>query len=145
MKKILVALLMVVSAVGAWAGESISRDVKVLPTAAQSALRNNFKAKVSFIKIDKTLGMIDDYEVVLDNGCEVTFDRDGNWKEVEMRANMQVPSWFVPANIASYVKQKQNNAKIIGIERERSGYKVELANGIEMKFDKNGNFVKYDD
>lgn len=144
MKKLLMFLMLAVSVFSVSARDTITRDVNVLPTAAQTVLKNNFKASVSHIKIDKDLGRISEYDVVLNNGTEITFDKDGNWKDVEMNNSTAVPSSFVPANITNYVKQNQKNSKIVGIEKERNGYSVDLANGVEIKFDKQGNFVRYD-
>jgi hypothetical protein len=42
------------------------------------------------------------------------------------------------------VKKTHSGTRIVGIERERNGFEVTLNNGIDMKFDKNGNFLKYD-
>lgn len=143
MKKLLMLMMLAVSVFSVSARDTYTRDVKVLPTAAQTVLKNNFKSSVSHIKIDKDL-MTTEYDVVLNNGTEITFDKDGNWKDVEMNNKTAVPSDFVPVNVANYVKQNQKNAKIVGIEKDRGGYSVDLSNGVEIKFDKNGNFVRYD-
>lgn len=145
MKKILVFLAMITAIVAASARDSYSHDVNVLPVAAQTVLKNNFKAGVSHIKIDKTLGKVTEYDVVLTDGSEITFDKNGNWKDVEVRKGASVPGAFVPDAIKTYVKQNQKNSKIIGIEKNRSGYEVELTNGVEMKFNSAGQFLRYDD
>lgn len=145
MKKLIALLVMVASIFAASARDDISRDVAVLPASARTVLTNNFKARVSFIKNDKNLGMINDYEVILDDGSEITFDKNGNWKDIEVRSNKTVPSSFIPANITNFVKKNQKNSNIVGIEKDRNGFTVDLANGVEIKFDKNGNFVRYDD
>lgn len=121
-----------------------AHDASVLPKAAQTTLANNFKAKVSVVKIDKEFGRISDFEVILTDGTEITFDRDGNWDKVEVGMNGKIPAAFIPNAIASYVKKNQPGQKIVGIDKERSGYDVELANGIDMKFNKQGEFVRYD-
>ena len=144
MKKILTLLLLAVSVLSVSARDTYSRDVNVLPASARTVLNNNFKSKVSFIKIDKTLGSIDEYEVVLQDGSEITFDKNGNWKDIEVRAKGSVPSTLIPTGITNFVKNNQKKTNIVGIEKERGGYTVDLANGVEIKFDKNGNFVRYD-
>ena len=144
MKKIFILLLLAVSVLSVSARDTYSRDVNVLPASARTVLNNNFKSKVSFIKIDKTLGSIDEYEVVLQDGSEITFDKNGNWKDIEVRAKGSVPSTLIPTGITNFVKNNQKKTNIVGIEKERGGYTVDLANGVEIKFDKNGNFVRYD-
>lgn len=142
---ILTAVVSVLAAVSAFAADLYSRDVSTLPKAARATLTNNFKAKVSLIKIDKDFGRISDYEVILTDGTEVGFDRNGNWNNVEVRQNGSVPSGFVPKAIQDYVKRNHKGRRIVGIEKEGGGYDVELSDGVEMKFDKAGNFKRYDD
>lgn len=145
MKKLLAFIIIITSVFAVSARDKISRNINVLPIAAQTVLKNNFKAGISFIKIDKNMmGSVDEYEVVLDDGSEITFDKNGNWKEVEVRSNKSVPSAFVLKEISNYVKQNQKNSKIVGIEKDRNGFTVDLANGVEIKFDKNGKFSRYD-
>ena len=148
MKKLAIALTFVLSIVcclGAQARDTYSRDVKDLPAAAQSFLKNNFKAGVSLIKIDKTMGHVKDYEVILTDGSEVEFDGSGNWKEIDVPRGKSVPDSVLPALTKSYIKQNHNGQKVVGIERSRSGFSVDLTDGIELKVDKTGAFIRYDD
>lgn len=146
MKKFLLALIMLVGlSVSAVAGDNYTRDVKVLPEAARTTISNNFKSKVSVIKLDKTLGHINEYEVILTDGTEISFDNKGNWDNIETSAQTSVPKAFVPKSIRDYVSKDQPKTRIVGIDKERNGYEIELSNGIEMKFDKSGRFLGYDD
>lgn len=146
MKRLFIALIALISvSVASMAKDTYSRDASALPKAAQETLSRNFKSKVSIIKIDKDLGRISEYEVILTDGTEITFDRNGNWDNVEVGVKGKIPSAFIPSAIAGYVKKNMPGTKIIGIDRERSGYDVELSNGVEMKFDKDGRFLRYDD
>ena len=146
MKKILfilaAALLCTVSVA---AKDIVSRNVSDLPVGAQSVVKNNFKSKVTLIKIDKGMVGVSEYEVILADGSEISFDKNGNWKDVEMPVGKQVPDYFVPKPIKDYVAKNNKGQKIIGIEKDRSSYEVKLNNGIEMKFDRAGNFLRYDD
>ena len=141
-------LIMIVAVLGistaAMAKDTYARDASVLPKAAQTMIANNFKANVSVVKIESDFGRVSEYEVVLTDGTEISFDRDGNWDNVEVGEG-SIPKAFIPQAIADYVKANQPGQKIVGIEKERHGYDVELSNGIEMKFDKNGKFQRYDD
>lgn len=138
-------LLVAGISLAACARDSYSHDVNTLPAAARTVLKNNFKSDVSLIKIDKDFGRVKEYEVVLTNGSEITFDRSGNWKDIETSASQAVPDKMVPQGIRNWVKTNQKNSRIVGIERNRGGYDVELSNGVEVKFNKNGDFIKYDD
>lgn len=144
MKKLMLVLALLAGFISVSARNQHTRDVNVLPTSAQTTIKNNFKAEISHIKIEKEWGKVSEYEVVLTDGTEITFDRNGNWKEVEVSRNKSVPAFFVPTAISSYVKQTQKNQKITGIEKERGGYTVELSNDVEMKFNSKGQFLRFD-
>lgn len=145
MKKLFLLLTILIGlGFGACARNNYSRDVKTLPQAAQTILAKNFKAKVSLIKIDKSFNQIKDYEVILTDGSEVTFDAKGNWVEIEVAANKSIPAGLVPKAIAHHVSQSHKGQKIITIERERTKYKVELTNGLDLEFDLSGNFLRFD-
>lgn len=137
-------MVIVAAALGAQACDRYVHDGSVLPQAAQKTIKDNFKAKVSVVKIDETLGHVNDYEVILTDGTEITFDKSGNWENVETSKYSRVPKAFIPEAISSYVSKKERGAQIVGIEKERNGFEIQLSNGLELKFDKAGQFVRYD-
>lgn len=145
MKKILLSLaLMLGIATGVSARDTYAHDASVLPASAKSVLAAHFKAPVSVVKIDKGLTGIKEYEVVLTDGTEVTFDNGGNWDEIETSRQQSVPSSILPEGIRTYVAKHHAGIRVVGIDRERSGYDVELSNGVDLKFDRNGTFLRYD-
>lgn len=144
MKKILFLILLILGISSVTARDTYSHDISVLPVAAQTIVKDNFKAKVNHIKIDKEWGKVSEYDVVLMDGTEISFDQKGNWKDIEVNIKRSVPERFVPAAITTYLKQNHKKAHIIGIEKKKSGYEVELSNGIEMKFSSDGKFLRYD-
>ena len=146
MRKILLLLGLIIGlSAAASAKDTDTHDASVLPQAARTTLANNFKAGISVIKIDKNLGRISEYEVILVDGTEISFDRSGEWENVETAANNSVPAVMIPKAIADHVAKSQPGENIVGLKKEHGGYDIELANGIEMKFDKKGNFRHYDD
>ncbi len=146
MKKLLIVCAMILGVFGfACARDSYAHDASALPKAAQTTIANNFKAKVSLVKIDKDWGRISEYEVILEDGTEISFDQDGNWDNVEVNNSKSVPTAFVPKSVRDFVAKQQPGQRIVGIDRDRKGYDVELSNGIDLKFDKAGNFLRYDD
>ena len=145
MKKFALLLLIIVGAIGiAKSKDEYAHDGSVLPAAAQSSIKKNFKSSVSVVKIDKDFGRISEYEVTLTDGSEITFDRNGNWKEVETNIGKQVPAAYIPAGVRDYVAKNQKGAHVVGIEKERNGYEVSLSNGIDIKFDRQGKFIRFD-
>lgn len=146
MKKILALLLTIaVCSITAAARDTISRNVADLPAKAQQTLSKNFpKQGVNHIKIDrKTFGGAD-YDVILNNGTEIDFNSDGEWTEVDC-GKSAVPSGFVIKPIADYVKKNYPKQKIVTIEKNRNNYELELSNGVDLKFDRSGNFQRIDD
>ena len=145
MKKILLmlGLILGISAVAS-AKDTYAHDDSVLPQAARTTIANNFKAKVSVVKIDKDFGRISEYEVILTDGTEISFDLNGNWENVETNKSKAVPSGFIPKAISDYVAKNQPGTRIVGIDKERNGYEIELSNGVDIKFNKDGQFIKYD-
>ncbi|MBD5171960.1 MAG: hypothetical protein HDS24_03570 [Bacteroides sp.] len=145
MKKLFLTLAVILGLTFvAGAKDEISRDINVLPKAAQTELSRNFKSNVNLIKVDRELGRVKDYEVILTDGTEIKFDRNGNWEEIEVGLNSSIPSTYIPSGVAKYVKEKHPGQKIVGVDKERSGYDVELGNGIELKFNAEGKFLRYD-
>lgn len=145
MKKILLILTMVLGmSLTTMARDTYAHDASVLPAAAKNIVSRNFKATVSVVKIEKSMGRVSEYEVTLTDGTEISFDRDGNWKNVETARDRAVPAGFVPKAVSDYVAKKHPGTRIVGIEKERKGYEIELSDGIDMKFDKEGRFLRYD-
>lgn len=145
MKKILLVLSIITTVVlGAVASDKYVHNDSVLPQAAKTVLSKNFNAKVSIVKVEKDFGRVDEYEVILTDGTEISFDRQGNWKDVETPANRHVPDFFIEKSIRDYVSKNHSGQRIIGVERKRSGFDIELSNGIDMKFDKQGQFIRFD-
>ena len=146
MKKIIIALLIMAAGVSvASARDTYSRNAGVLPAAARNFIAKNFKATVSLIKIDSGTFGGKDYEVILTDGSEIDFDGSGNWKDIEVRRGNKVPDAIVPELTRRYVKANHRKASIVGIERERGGFKVELSDGSELETDRTGAFLRYDD
>ncbi len=145
MKKfLLIAAAILGIAAAAQARDTYSHDPSVLPEAAATTIKNNFKSSVSVIKIDKDFGHVSDYEVVLTDGTEIKFDSKGNWEDIETSVKDKVPATFIPKAAAEYISKSQPGTHVVGIERERNGYEITLSNGVELKFDKTGSFLKYD-
>ena len=147
MKKLFVTLAIAVAGCfAASAGNDYYRDINSLPQAAKMFLDKNFKhTDVSFVKVEKNFGRVDEYEVVMQDGTEVTFDRNGNWDNVEMPVRKSVPKDIVPAEIASYVARNYPKQRIVSIDKETGGYDVELSGGLDLKFNKAGQFKRIDD
>ncbi len=143
MKKIFALSLLLISVLIAKADE---RPVVFdqLPAAAQTFIKTHFAdAKMVYATMDSDFTETD-YEVRLDNGAKIEFNGSGNWREVQNKS-LQVPSSVVPKGITEYVKQYFPDARIVKLERKTFRYDVSLSNHIELEFDLNSNFLRYDD
>ena len=84
------------------------------------------------------------YEVMLNDGAKIEFDKKGNWDNVDCET-YAVPTALVPASITKYVKANFPGTKIVKIDKERHDYDIELSNDIELKFNKSGALIGMDD
>lgn len=110
-----------------------------LPQQAQQFINQNFK-DVGFLSAMKDDGK---YDVMLKDGSEIEFSRNGEWKKVDCHM-MMVPAAVIPPTVLAYVSAQFPDNFIVKIDKDFNEIEVELNNSIDLKFDKNGNF-KYAD
>ncbi|EEP6760455.1 hypothetical protein HCC86_000849 [Campylobacter coli] len=115
-----------------------ARDIIVpaseLPRNAQDFISKNFKtAQIALVKKD-----IDSYDVILNDGTEIDFMINGEWKEVDGKYKA-LPNSILP-NIMPKISAS-SNAQIIEVSREISGYKFELSNQLKIYTDAQGNIL----
>lgn len=140
---IIACLLISVTAIFA-DSEKITRDKSMLPSVCRNFLSEHFgDADVSHIKIESNLLGTKEYDVILTNGINVEFDKSGKWKEIDAR-HSSIPFAVLPARIADYVKINFGGNRIISVERNTREYEIKLNNDLELKFDSNGYFKKFD-
>ncbi|MDE7149865.1 MAG: PepSY-like domain-containing protein [Bacteroidales bacterium] len=143
MKKMLMMAVCLI--LGVMAAKADERPIVVteLPKEAQSFIKKYFpKEKDMLAFVDKGI-FSTDYEVKFGN-TKLEFTEEGEWKEVECKYGA-VPADIVPKNVAASANEYFSNVAIVKIERDRRGYEIKLANGMEMKFDSKGNLVGIDD
>lgn len=85
-----------------------------------------------------------EYDIYLSDGSEIDFDVNNQWDQVECRTKA-VPAALIPKAIATYVKNSYQNTAISKINKEPYGYEIELVNGLDLNFDRSGNFMGIDD
>lgn len=118
-------------------------DYKELPQAAKSFVTKYFaKAKVAATTIDAEV-MRTEYTVYLEGGTKLEFNKQGAWSKVDCGISA-VPSGIVPAAIAGYVAKNHAGASVVKIDVGRTDYELDLSNGLELKFDLKGNFLRMD-
>ena len=143
-KKYILLIISIILSVGTACSDDIkTTDINVLPGKAQKYLAN-FNSQISLIEIDKQIIGGDRFEVLLVDGTEIDFNAEGEWTGIDCKA-ITVPSMFVPKSISNYITQHFPNLGIKKIEKDSRGYDVELTNGIDLKFDQKGVFLRIDD
>ncbi len=108
--------------------------VSELPKNAQDFISKNFRtAQIALVKKD-----IDSYDVTLNDGTEIDFIINGEWKDVDGKYKA-LPNTILP-NIMSKISAS-SNAQIIEVSREINGYKFELSNQLKIYTDAQGNIL----
>lgn len=139
--KIAFAALLLGLAVSANAQKKI--ETSELPKAAQEFLQQHFShTSVERAKKDAEHGE-KGYEVKLKDGTEVEFWKDGSYREVDGGKN-PIPTAFIPDSIKDYVAKNYPNEKITHIDYGHKDLDVDLTNGIDLEFTKEGKFLKAD-
>ncbi len=116
-----------------------------LPQAAQTFLNTHFSDLTMAYAVEETKFIGKEYEVVYTDRTEVDFNKSGEWETVK-RKYSAVPDAIVPQEIRDYVAASSfSDMYIREIERTTYTWEIELANGLEIKFDKKFNVIGYDD
>ncbi|NJY62562.1 hypothetical protein HC174_07305 [Salinimicrobium sp. CDJ15-81-2] len=143
MKKVIVSAFCALFSVGMFAQVNTNN----LPGTAQDFINKHFSS-ISVVDVDENsnwqIWEDEKYEVKLSNGIELDFDENGNIIEIDSKNNEAIPVASIPSKISSYLQANYTNAQVIGWEKQDNEQEVELADGIELEFDAEGNFRKLD-
>ena len=77
------------------------------------------------------------YEVMLNDGTEVTFNNNGAWGMVDCKIE-SVPASLMPTTLKSFVASQFVETKVVRIAKMIGGYVATLSNGIVLRLDQNG-------
>lgn len=115
-----------------------------VPEAVTAFVKQYFpNATIAGVEQDSDHGGLE-YDIYLSDGTQIDFDANNQWDKIESHATA-IPAALIPQAIASYVKSNYQNTTITKIDREVYGYEVEIANGLDLRFDKSGHFMGIDD
>lgn len=113
-----------------------------LPAEAKAFLKEHFKSEFHHAIKDVDDRVIT-YDVFLNDDTEIEFEEGGRWKEVDGKGK-PIPTTYIQKQTMDYIKIHHPKEKVVKIERSPSEYKVTLTNGIALKFNAMGVFVKLD-
>ena len=83
------------------------------------------------------------YDVVLQNGTKIEFDKKGNVTEIDCKQG-EVPVELIPQAINTYLQNNQPQQKVRKIEINKNVYEVELSNGLDITFNKHFQVIDID-
>lgn len=83
------------------------------------------------------------YEIELLGGLDLEFNE--NKEIISADSDSPLPESVIPAKLLEYVNAQYAGQKITGWELDDNEQQLELNGGIELVFDKNGNFLRKDD
>ena len=140
---LLVTLLIFGFSVRAESGHRII-TFEELPTKAQEFVSTYFGSlPIRFVRMEVDVTKTE-YTVRFENGMEVEFNSFGDWDEVESHSEC-LPSGFLQKEILDFLNQNHDGFCLHEVARGKHKIEVELANGLEIIFNKNGEFLRYDD
>lgn len=116
-----------------------------LPGAITAFIQQNFPNQaITFAQKDLEITGWQ-YDVVLADGTQIEFDTDQMWDKIQCPMTNPVPAVLIPAPIMSYLQGNFPGVMIQKIDKDSFGYEVELANGLELKFNQQGALMEMDD
>ena len=149
MKRIILTALLAIPALLSFNAKADDKPIPVteLPAAATAFIKNFAPATVTAAAVDDDF-FRPDYKVYLSDGTAIEFRHNGQWEEVQNYKG--IATKVIPAAIAKYLEANYKGTAVTNISYDADdldSYEVKLASRIELKFDRNGNFLtmEYDD
>jgi hypothetical protein len=144
MKKIITLLAIITLSMTACADRHQTVAYSEIPVQAQAFIEKYFKSSdVAYIERELE-NLHFEYNVYMKNGAEIEFDHQGNLKSIDCRVSA-IPEGIVPEVIAHYVALHYPNHSIVEYVIGYRRITIELATGLELIFDLEGNFLGIDD
>ncbi len=146
MKRIFLFLTLFLGCI-AWAFSDHNKNIESsqLPLTATTFIQKHFPSTSISQAAEESEYKKKSYTVWLENGIEIEFDRQGEWKEINSNATLGIPDAIIPARILSYIHQQYPNNKITDIERGKKGdYEIQLDDGVEITFNRRFEVIDID-
>ena len=118
-------------------------SVNALPAKAQTLLNNHFNSQKVMLATIESGVVSRSYDVVLQNGTKLEFDKKGNLTEINCKQGI-VPALLIPQAIKNYLKDNYAGQSVKKIEMNKNEYEVELTNGLDLTFNKHFQLIDID-
>ena len=125
------------------AGNGKPISVDALPAKAQTLLNNHFNGQKVMLATIESGVVSRSYDVVLQNGTKLEFDKKGNLTEINCKQGI-VPALLIPQAIKNYLKDNYAGQSVKKIEMNKNEYEVELTNGLDLTFNKHFQLIDID-
>ena len=125
------------------AGNDKPISVNALPAKAQTLLNNHFNSQKVMLATIESGVVSRRYDVVLQNGTKLEFDKKGNLTEINCKQGI-VPALLIPQAIKNYLKDNYAGQSVKKIEMNKNEYEVELTNGLDLTFNKHFQLIDID-
>ena len=112
---------------------------KRLPKQAQTFLRD-YWPNVDIVEAERNGNV---YEVSMDDGSTIRFDRKGGWLSVSNRYGF--PIHYLPDGIMEFIRAKYPSSHIAYVRHTERGYTVVLNTGLELQYDNGGHIQRVAD
>lgn len=125
------------------AGNDKPISVNALPAKAQTLLSQHFNGQKVMLATIESGVVSRSYDVVLQNGTKLEFDKKGNFTEIDCK-QATVPDQLIPQAIKIYLMANYAGQSVKKIEMNKNEYEVELANGLDLTFNKHFQLIDID-
>ena len=125
------------------AGNDKPISVNAHPAKAQTLLNNHFNGQKVMLATIESGVVSRSYDVVLQNGTKLEFDKKGNLTEINCKQGI-VPALLIPQAIKNYLKDNYAGQSVKKIEMNKNEYEVELTNGLDLTFNKHFQLIDID-
>lgn len=114
---------------------------KPLPGKAQATIDSYFpKCSVVLVETETESG-VEQCEVWLNDGTKIEFDMEGEWQRVS-RKKSGVPASMIPPAIMEYIKKNYPRNIVTKLSKKDYGYKIELSDDMDLRFDRQFQFIE---
>ncbi|KAA9354915.1 MULTISPECIES: PepSY-like domain-containing protein [Larkinella] len=121
---------------------------EALPQNAQNFIRTHFPQETILQVVKERDGLTTGFDVILSNGFDLDFTKSGECTQVDGKDQAIPDAVINPEKIRTYVQTNFSQQTIVSWEKnenDRDRYSIELSNGLDLNFDKNGDFLRVDD
>lgn len=125
------------------AGNDKPISVNALPAKAQTLLSQHFNGQKVMLATIESGVVSRSYDVVLQNGTKLEFDKKGNLTEIDCK-QATVPDQLIPQAIRNYLMENYPAQAVKKLEMNKNEYEVELANGLDLTFNKHFQLIDID-